>query len=221
MTPVIDITPETQAIVEKSEGLANQLQAFAITTQTDYTQAGEYLKSVKSATKQLDDLRISMTKPLDESKKRIMDFFRKPLDILSRAEATLKRGMLGFQQEQEAKRKAEEARLAELQRKEAEKLAKRAEKAEDKGNIARAEELRQQSQDVASITPIVAPTIQKVEGATTKKVWKFEVIDERAIPREYLIPDLVKIGKMVRAGGDTLQIPGIKIYSEETIAVRA
>jgi len=37
------------------------------------------------------------------------------------------------------------------------------------------------------------------------------------IPREYLIPDEVKIGGVVRATKGSIQIPGIEIYSEDQV----
>ena len=40
-----------------------------------------------------------------------------------------------------------------------------------------------------------------------------EVVDEALIPRDYLMPDEVKIGKVVRATAGSLQIPGIRVFS--------
>ena len=221
MTHVIDITPETQAIVDKSENFALEIQTFKVIDQEDYSTAGNYLRDIKGATKQLNDLRKSMTAPLDESKKRIMEFFRKPLDILSKAEGALKCGMLTYQQEQERKRREEEARLQEKARKEAERLAARAEKAEANGNIEKAETLRQEAQEKEMLTPVVASPVEKVAGISTKKVWKFEIVNEDLIPREYMIADEARIGKVVRATAGTLTIPGVRIYAEDVLAARS
>lgn len=216
MTPVIDITPETQAVMKKSEDLALQLQEFKVTNQDEYNTAGDYLKSVKNATKQLEDLRMSMTRPLDEAKKRIMDLFRKTLDVLTNAENTLKRGILVYQQEQERIRRQQEAKLqAEAEKKRQEAL-KKAEQARTEGKDVKAEKYEEKA--AQTVAPILASNVEKVSGISTKKIWKFEVIDEMSIPREYLIPDLTKIGKIVRAAGETIKIAGIRIYAEETIA---
>lgn len=220
MNTIIDITSETQAVVDRSESLALQLQTYKVTCQDEYNTAGEHLKSVKNATKQLDDLRMSMTKPLDESKKRIMDFFRKPQDILTVAEGALKRSMLAYQQEQERKRREEEARLQEKARREAERLAARAEKADANGNAEKAAILRQEAQEKEMAAPVVESRVEKVAGVSTKKVWKFEIINEDLIPREYMTPDEARIGKVVRATTGTMQIPGVRIYSEDTLAAR-
>lgn len=217
MTPeILELEPEQQAIVKRSEDFALQVSNFKITCQAEYDKSGEYLKSVKSAHKQIEDLKMSMTRPLDDSKKRIMDFFRKPLDILINAETILKRGILFYQQAQEAARIEQERRLqAEAEKKRQEAL-KKAEEARAKGQEVKAEKYENKANGI--IAPTLSPTVKKVVGVNTKLVWKFEVADEKAIPREYLIPDLVKIGKVVRATRNTLPIPGIRIYAEETIA---
>lgn len=213
---VLELQPEQQLLLRKAEDLSTQVNNFKIVNQEQYNSSGEYLKSIKTAYKQIEDLRMSMTRPLDNSKKRIMDFFRKPLDVLTNAEGVLKRGILMYQRAQEAARVEQERKLqAEAERKRQEALAK-AELARAEGKDAKADKYEDKANGI--IVPTLAPTIQKVAGISTKMVWKFEVIDEALIPREYLTPDLVKIGKVVRATGSTLPIPGVKIYSEELIS---
>jgi hypothetical protein len=218
MGPVIDVTTEEQELIQKTEVMAAELQDFSISNQQDYTKAGEHLKSIKNSVAELDELRKSLTRPLDDSKKRIMDLFRNPLDVLSKAEAAIKRGMLGYQQDQERIRRAEEARLAELQRKEAERIAKRAEKADANGNADKAEALRDQAQQLASVTPLVATKVEPVAGINTKTVWKYRIVDVNIIPREYMVANDKMIGDVARANKGTLKIAGVEFYPEQVIA---
>ena len=216
-TETLDLKPEQQAIVKQAEDISTQLSTFKIINQAQYEKAGEILKSVKSAYKNVDELRKSMTAPLDDSKKRIMDFFKKPLDVLISAEGAIKKGILAYQQEQERIRVEQERKLAaEAEKKRQEALAK-AEAARAEGKEAKAEKYEDKAAQV--IAPQLASTVEKMAGISTKKTWKFEVTDEALIPRQYLVPDLVKIGKQVRAVGDTVLIPGIRIYPEETLSV--
>lgn len=108
-----------------------------------------------------------------------------------------------------AKAKAEAEAAAAKARVEAEKAAKLA------------EERKQEAEDVQVIAPILAPTITKTAGIGAKRYWKFEIVDESLIPRKYLIPDAVKIGKEVRAAGDTLSISGIRIFPDDKESVRS
>jgi hypothetical protein len=55
-------------------------------------------------------------------------------------------------------------------------------------------------------------------GAVTRRVWTFEVVDAAAIPREYLIPDTLRLQKEITRG--TLrELPGLRIYERETVSV--
>jgi rubrerythrin len=213
---VIDIKQETQDLVKQVDSFD---KAIIIKSNVDYERVGEELKQIKTLFNALENERKSATKPLDEAKKKIMDWFRQPSEKLTIAEANRKRAMIGYQQEQEKKRREEEARLAELQRKEAERLAKKAAEAEAKGRTEKAEELRQQAQEASTIAPIVPPKVEKINGIKTMKIWKFRIVNEKLIPRDYLMPDEKKIGAITKATKGTLEIPGIEIYPEDTMAV--
>jgi DNA repair exonuclease SbcCD ATPase subunit len=216
------ISPEAEALAKETEIILNSYQGIVVKDNTALLAAGNELKTIKGKLSDLEALRKSLTRPLDETKRRIMDFFRIPQERLEKAEGTIKRAMLQFQQEQEAIRRKEEARLQELARKEEERkkaaLDARAEKAAAKGNLEKAEELRQQKEEVFVPAPVVNSSVAKVAGVATKQVWKFEISDANIIPKEYMIPDMVKIGAVVRATKGTLAIPGVKIYAEDTIA---
>ena len=62
--------------------------------------------------------------------------------------------------------------------------------------------------------------LPRVPGMTLRKNWSFRVTNPDLIPREYLMPDLVKIGGVVRALKNQCRIPGIEVYEEDTIQGR-
>lgn len=218
-TETIEIIPiEAQKQIKKIEQDIAQYEHFEIVTNEHYTKSADLLKLIKLKSSEIETLRKSLTKPLDESKKRIMAIFEIPLNKLVKVEIAIKSAMLSWQRKQEEIRRKEEERLAELQRKEAEKLTKKAEQAEAKGNLDKAEDLRQQAQEKEMLTPIVESKIEKVSGIQTKTIWKFKIIDEKLIPREYLIPNETMLGNVARATKGTLKIEGIEFYSEEVIA---
>ena len=75
--------------------------------------------------------------------------------------------------------------------------------------------------------PVVAPAIvipqttTKVEGISKlRKLWKFRVMDASLVPNDYKVVDEVKLGQVVRATKGTLRIPGVEIYSEDTVSAR-
>lgn len=67
---------------------------------------------------------------------------------------------------------------------------------------------------------IVAPRIIVVEpdrikdaGAKFVRRWKWRLVDAAQVPREFLVPDDVKIGQYVRAMKSSGAIPGVEIYA--------
>lgn len=219
MQPDIASNPEVRELAEQTDQLLQIASSYRVTTAAEYTAAGEELKKVKAAAKRLDEIRKSMTKPLDAAKRAIMDFFREPETKLQRAESGIKRAMIAYSEEQERIRREEQRKAEEAARKEREKLEAQAAKAAAAGKIERAEQLEQRAATV--VAPVIQREAPKVTGLATREVWKFEIIDASALPREYLTVDEKKIGAVVRAlKGDT-NIPGVRVWAEKSLAAGA
>jgi hypothetical protein len=219
MQPDIASNPEVRELAEQTDQLLQIASSYRVTTAAEYTAAGEELKKVKAAAKRLDEIRKSMTKPLDAAKRAIMDFFREPETKLQRAESDIKRAMIAYSEEQERIRREEQRKAEEAARKEREKLEAQAAKAAAAGKIERAEQLEQRAATV--VAPVIQREAPKVTGLATREVWKFEIIDASALPREYLTVDEKKIGAVVRAlKGDT-NIPGVRVWAEKSLAAGA
>lgn len=198
-------TPEVSTAVNTARQTLDIANAFTIDSDTMYEMAGTELKDIKAKRNQLDTLRKSMTQPLDESKKKIMDFFRKPLDWLDDAEAAIKRGMLTYKQVQDRKAREEREKAAA----EARRIA---EEAKAKNPEA--------PPPIVITAPVVTRAPPKVSGVSTREVWKFRVTDPASVPREYLVIDESKLGAMARATKGTVMVPGVEFYSEEVMAAR-
>lgn len=211
------MSKEGQEITKTAKGMLVEWQGKEILEQGDYNQAGETIKKVKGWKKLLEDQRMSLTRPLDESKKRIIQLFSQPILVLENIKKTIDQAMFQYEHKKEMERKAEEARLEEIAKREADRLAKRAEKAEEKGQEEKAEELKQQAETMQNIAPVVAPTIEKVTGLSRKTIWKYEIVDEKLIPREYLMPNQILLGQVARATKGTLQISGIRFYEDKSV----
>ena len=208
------MTPEVIEKVGQVEKMLEVYQDYKIISAPAYTVAGDDFKKVNRKMKELTDMRLSMTRPLDNSKSKIMAFFKKPIDILEQIKRNISLCMSAFQSEQQRKARAEEERLRKLAEVEARELERRAGKVKSEE---KREQLLQQAEETKNITPVVAVEVPKVQGVATRTSWKYEIIDEKLIPRNFLKVDEVKLGQVVRATKGTLQIPGVKIYSEESI----
>ena len=228
------MSPDAESIARSEELSAGELLRFAATftiaSAEEYTIGADRLKAVKAREKLIEEQRTELVKPLNATVKRINDLFRRPLELYSQAGASIKQKMLAYQQEEERNRRAEQARLNELARKEEERLRKLAEtkavKAEAKGQIERAEEIRESVPLISA--PQAAPVeVPKVAGISTRQIWKAEVNDLSAlikavaageVPPEALLPNTAYLGQTARALKSAMRWPGVRVWAEETLA---
>ncbi len=142
----------------------------------------------------------------------------------------------------EAKAKAaEEAAL-----KEAEELQRKANEAAQKGNAEEAQKIAEQAQLAfqtgqaqanviaqeasAMNAPVAVAAPAKVVGISTREVWKAEVTDKEALikyiaanPACLNLVDIntSAVNQMAKAMKGNLNIPGLRAYSEKSVAARA
>lgn len=219
MLPDITNNREVREVAEEAQMLATVAARYSVATAGEYSVAGDELKRIKAAQKRLDEVRKSITRPIDAAKRAVLDLFREPETRLSQAEANMKRAMIAYSDEQDRIRREEQRKAEDAARKEREKLEAQAAKAAEAGKDARAEVLEQRA--AAVVAPVIQREALKVTGVSTRETWQFEVVDADAVPREYLAVDTVKIGRVVRAlKGDT-QIGGVRVWAEKQIAAGA
>ncbi|KKK58193.1 hypothetical protein LCGC14_3046890 [marine sediment metagenome] len=108
---VKELAPQATELVQE----ANECR---IIVPAHYEQVGQEVQRINGRMKDIEELRKSLTKPLDEVKARIMDLFRPILTSCQESVRILKAKMLTYQQEQETIRRQEEDRLREETRKE-------------------------------------------------------------------------------------------------------
>jgi len=196
-------------IAKDIEVIQSEADTYTIQSQQDVAVATEFLVKVKGRAKRIEELRQFFVKPLNDQAKAINERFKASLKPLEEIEAKVKRSISDFTLEQERKRQEEERKLQEQHAKEMAKQEKQAEKTGE------------------DFVPSAAPTIAAPSGpvrsssgtASTPKVWKFEVVDPTLVPRDYLEVNESLIRKAVNGG--TRDIPGVRIYQDVDVRVRA
>lgn len=193
--------PDQKIIAEIKEDNDNFLyenQEITIETQDQYTAAGDKIKEVNTRIRKLEEKRKQYTDPLDDLKKQIMSDFKQMTDPLEEFVDMVKSKMLEFYKAEQKRKDEEQKRI------EAEALEKA--KQEDVSEV---------------IVPVVNHQLKTQRGykstITVKKVWKWRVVDETKVPREYLCLDEKKINLAVR--NEVRKIDGLEIYQEETAPV--
>ncbi len=221
-------TTEEQAVrqfEQQTRGLVERAETLEIMTPTEYEIAATDLQTIKQRAKEMDALRRSLTRPLDEAKRGIMALF-KPVEVeLGQAERLYKGALLDYQTEQERIRAAEEARLRAEARKKEERLQARAEAAAAKGQVEKAAMLEEQAESVP--VPIVAAPTPAVSGISTRQTWHAEVMDKVLLIEavaQGLVPDVVLepvmsvLNAQARALKGALNYPGVKAVSDSVVA---
>ena len=225
---VIELSPEASALAEQAELMMTQATEYSIATAEDYELGAEELKHIKAKGKELDEQRRSMTRPLDETKKKIMDLFRQPLSFCEKAEKSIKAAMIGYQNEQKRIQREEEDRQRAVAEKERKRLERQAKNAEKRGDEEKAEEIRDRADEV--LTPIVPIQTPAVKGISTRTTWSAEVVDKGALIQAVvsgkvshlaLDPNMKFLNGQARSMEKELDYPGVKAVPTEGIASRA
>jgi hypothetical protein len=210
MDKTIDVkildSSEVKALKTLATKTINQLQEFKLKTISDLEIASGYLVRIADHRKGLEGRRKFFVDPLNKHVKDINDYF-KSLDLpLQEADRQLRRMITEFRELENKKREEKEIKLQE--------------KAEEKHK----ERLKTAKKNGDDKPIFVAPVVPKLEttiaGITSNKVWTFEVVSEKKIPEEYIIParpDETKIREAIRNG--IREIPGIRIFQKESLRV--
>jgi hypothetical protein len=216
---------EEKSLIGEIESVWAGFTQPAVKDADAYQYAANNRKALKTYIKQLDEVRKGHTRPVDELKKQILSFFDNKLAILETAQRQIDKAMLDYDAEIQRERARKQRELEEYARKQAEeersKLEALALKALEQGNEAKAEALVVKAEEVKEVVPVLAPVQPIAEGTGFRELWKFEIVDAKALPREYLKPDEVSLGQVVRATKGKLQIPGIRIWSEKIVQGRS
>lgn len=201
------------AIPEKNDKAltaVDQARALVIKTNDDFTAADQFSMSLKGLEKEVDaayDEHISAAFAAHKSLVAKKKIYAAPIE---EARKIIRSKMGAYQDEQEALRVKEEARLREIARKEAEEAALNAAiEAEQSGD-------KDGASAIMAEPVIVAPVVlsKSVPKASTSipRPWTFRVVNLALVPRSYLMLDEVKLGKQARATQDTIKIQGIEFY---------
>lgn len=193
-------------------------KSFVINNDEQNQKAADFLRGIKTIRKEIDIVSDPDIQKAFQLHRSLVAAKKKHTVVLDEAEQILKQKICAYMQEQERIRKEEQRRLEEEARKAEE--ARRLEEAmilEAQGQKEAAEQVFEEAVTVQA--PVISmPKIVKPEGVSMRTSWKYEVIDEAAIPRAFLMIDHAKIGKIVTAMKSETKIPGVRVYEDNLLA---
>lgn len=201
-----------------------EAQGLVVNTKEDYEMGQIYMGRIKQRIKMLEEERMAQTRPLDESKKRIIDFFRPHLQKLNDAKEHLNWVMVRWTEERERVRREEEKHLQEKARKRAEEEALRqALEAEEAGEK---EEAQKIIEEPVYVPPIkVVSEVPKSKESHIRETWSAEGFDllatvkaiaEGKAPLQAVEYDRVFLNKQATSYKSALNIPGVRSISKKT-----
>lgn len=178
---------QAKQLTDQALAVCDDLQNYTIATADKYEIAAKDLKMAKEMIKAIDDKRKEMTRPLDESKKKIMDFFRPVTTRLNSVVSKINVEMSSFRRKQE-------------------EIARQKNEAAD-------EETGGEDMFVPQAEPAIPKTEVRVRKTWKFKVVDKNKIDAKfLIPDEKTIRELVS--KLKEKAVDI--VGGIEVYCEET-----
>lgn len=222
---IVDVVEakELSALEKKAFDYADGIKNLpAIKTQEEYLQVGTLWKIGKELLKEIDEGYKDLVRAADKLHKDMVAKRAKYYNPTDAGVRAAKKLMDNYEQEMERIRLAEQKRLEDIAKKEEEerRLLEAIEAEEEaKANGATAQEAAQEAEAVLQ-EPVYTQLIilpketPKVKGLSFRTIWKFRIKDINKIPREYMIPNEVKIGGVVRALKGQSNIPGVEPYEE-------
>jgi hypothetical protein len=199
----------TSAIAEASEQVGdstdvlNQSLALVVKNQETYDGAFSLGRSIKALIQAVEDTFDPICEDANKVHKTATAARKKHLDPLEIAKSLVARKMTTWNTEQERKREEAERKERErLEKIEEDRRLKEAAKLEEQGLNEAAEEMLEEPIIIAPPSEsarVKRYEVEKPKGVSHAQNWTFDIIDVSKLSREYMIPDEVKIRKLVKA----------------------
>jgi hypothetical protein len=210
MTNEMTITPDKMPEVEKAKQSIQELvtTATAITkveTEGEVRAVSELAATIKSKAREVEAIRTSITKPINDSLANTNAFFKSLVAPLLAAESNIKNVLVAYQRAQMAEAARQRALLEAQMAKEAAKAAK--------------------ANPTATPAPVPAPVVhveapKSIGNMTAREVWTFEVVDIDKVPGVF-IEKTVRRNDVLAAIKDGMHdIPGLKITKDVQMSIR-
>ena len=208
--------PKLAELADTGRRIGAFAHALTLRDAEGYLVAGDKLKDIQAALREIEDARVRITKPINEGLRAVNAQAQTASAPFVLARDSIKRAMLIYAQEQERLRQAEQAKLDAAAQAERKRLSEIAERAAEQGQENKAEKFSDRA--AAVVAPVAQAAAPKIAGISTTTAWTFHVEQPLLVPREYLSVDEVKIRKVVQALKGDAKISGVRVYQEQRIA---
>lgn len=207
---------DTNEILMAATVRLQQANSLTIATTEDLEAASELFNETRNTRDSSERARVAEKEPHLEAGRAVDARWKPILTTLDSAAAAITSKINAFKREAQKRAEEEQRRLREQQERERQRLARQAEKAEAKGLTQTADALIREAETIQPA--IVAPAVPRhIPGLQTVEKWDFVIEDLSLLPRQYLVPDQTAIRRTVQALKGRTEIPGVRVFREDSI----
>jgi len=231
------LTKQAEWLLARDTLLGSSQTVRQVTNASELNGSGLLQTEISKLIKELETKRLALTRPLDAVKKAITTKENELVANLVSEHARLKAMNNAYATMQMKLAEAEQRRIDDLNRKQAQEAAEAQRKLDEEN-----EEKQRKAQATFGFCQVVTPPepvavkpvpvyVPSVTGPssssnTITKTWKFEIIDSKQVPREFCEVDDKKIRaflayqKSMGVNIDSLQVAGLRLYAEANVGAR-
>lgn len=243
-----DALTKQAAWIAKRDGILERSSKIsAVETDADLELSGWVQAQMSGLTKEIEKARMEVTRPLDEVKKSIMAQEKEMCARLASEFDRVKRLNVAYATRKQAEADAERRRIDAINRANAEREAAEQARREQEAQ-AEADRKRKEAEAlfgaaaIVDVAPPPAPAAPVYEPPAPKiipqavapstasnafvQVFKFEVVDAAAVPREFCTVDDAKIRAAIQYHksqgrmADQIIISGVRVYAETNVQAK-
>lgn len=198
----------------KAAALAASLPDGLFAERKHFDAAADLYRSIAAMEKQIEDNRKTLKAPVTKYGRDLDAAAKTAAAPLNDARNALGVAIARYQSHLDEL--AEQARIAEQQRRDAEEAARRAER-DRQADDAMASLLGDTSAPEPASAPVDMPAVIEAPEPSVRvvrmmKVYDLEIVDVAAIPREFMVPDESAIKRAMKDGAE---VPGCKLHVSE------
>ena len=217
--------PDSQALMLASQKAKNDAEFIAsmIVDEQSLQLAVNSMTKISKRIKELNDLRLSITRPMDAAKKNVMALFKPAITAYENAEIELKKGISQYKRKRDAELEIARREAEQKAMQEREALLQAAKNSDDEIHSEALIEV------AASIVPDAVKAPEKVSGATFVKRWKGRVTDLPAFLRfvadhpefiDCISVNQGQLNRIISASKGRIKLEGVEAFEEETVQAR-
>jgi hypothetical protein len=220
--------PDEQALQAQVDSAVATAESYTIDCVEVLALANDDLRAIATAVKDMDALRTTFVKPLNDEVKIINDLFRPYTAGLTQARAILEPKILTFQREEAARVAAEQRKANEAAAAERRKLEEQAKAAEQTGDVETASALAVAAE--VMVAPVVQSSVTtKGTGTSSRSTWSAEVENLHELVKYVaanpqfiglLAANTTALNAQAKSLKGAMQIPGVKAVEKVGLAVR-